>query len=214
VKAVLALVAVLVLAAPARAADRLDRAARGANPLYVHPELGYLLSDADRAQILAALRETALPFDVRIVVMPSLEADESGGQADRALWAIDDRLPKAPRLLIGVDQRGDFEFVPARLNRDIDVPFDVQYARDGQRIVPRLRAVLQVAAKARDGSAYYQPERPTDALDPLPEDTRDRDDGASGPARWVELLGAGVGGLFVGVLGWGLSVAIRWVRRA
>jgi len=214
VKAVLAVAAVLLLAAPAQAEDRLDRAAHGATPLYVHPELGYLLSDADRAQILTALHDASLPFDVRIVVLPSLEADESGGRADRALWSIDDRLPKVPRLLIGVDQRSDFELVPARLDRDIDVPFDVQYGRDGQGIVPRLRTVLEVAAKARDGSAYYQPERPTGPLDPLPEDLPDRDHAEPGSSGWAGLIGAGVGGLFAGVLGWGLSVAIRWVRRA
>jgi hypothetical protein len=212
-RVVLVAAALLLLAAPARAADRLDRAARGANPLYVHPELGYLLSDADRAQILSDLRAAQLPFDVRIIVMPALQADESGGDAERMLWAIDDRLPKARRLLISVDEYGNFELVPARLDRQIDLPFEVQYDREKGAIVPRLRAAFQAVAKAKDGSAYYQRERPTDPLDPLPENEPDRADDQDG-TNWGLLVGSGVGGVFAGVMGWGLSVAIRWGRRA
>jgi len=212
---VCALAMCLLLAAPARAAEnRLDRAAAGlkTSPLYVHPELGYLLSDQDRATMLDALRGADLPFDVRVAVMPSVEADESGGEQDRMLWALDDRLPRAKRLLIGLDQHGNFELVSARLRRDIDVPFEVQYARDGTGIVPRFRAILQAVKASKTG--YYERERPSGPPPPLTENLPDSDyDESDGGSTWT-LVGACVGGLFAGLLGWWLSVAIRWVRRA
>ncbi|MBE2318627.1 hypothetical protein DVA67_021795 [Solirubrobacter sp. CPCC 204708] len=211
------LLAMLVLAAPARAEDRLDRAAEGLNasPLYVHPEVGFLLSERDRELIVSHLRAANVPFDVKVVAMPLLEADESGGEPDRLLWAIDDRLFKAPRLLIAVDQRGNFTLVKARLERDIDVPFEIEYGPSGEAslttIVPRLRAVFQLAARADDGFSY-QRDRPTEPLDPLPEDRPDdyyeSDDDA--PA-WATLVGAGFGGLFAGLVGWCLFVFLRWL---
>jgi hypothetical protein len=221
VKALLAAVlALLVLAAPARAEDRLDRAAEGlqGSPLYVHPELAHLFSERDRELIVQHLRDAHVPYDVKVVALPSVEADESGGDADRVLWAIDDRLFKAPRLLIAVNQRGSFALVKARLERDIDVPFEIEYGpEEGRRlIVPRLRAVFQIAAAARSTAYAYQRERPTDPLDPLPEDRPDAplsdDDDERSPA-WLMLLSAGIAGLLVGWFGWVLSVFARWVRR-
>lgn len=219
--AALALLALLVLAAPARAEDRLDRAAAAlkGSPLYVHPELEFLLTDADRALILTAVRESYLPFDVQVTVLPSVEADESGGEADRMLWALNDRLPKTKRLLINVDQRGNFELLRIDLTRDIDVPFELEYGdEDGVKtIVPRLRGVLQVAASADEEGYSYQRDRPTEPLDPLPEnrpdevlDDRDED---SAPA-WVVLLACAAAGLFAGVICWSGSFLFRSYRRA
>ena len=150
--ALFTLLAVLLLAAPAAAEDRLDRAAKGleAAPLYVHPELQFLLPERDQQLIVQHLREANVPFDVKVVALPSLESDESGGEMDRALWAIDDRLFKGARLLIGVDQRGNFTLLQLRMERDVDVPFEIEYGPSGEEtpktIVPRLRAVFQIAA--------------------------------------------------------------------
>ena len=73
----IALLAALLLAAPAAAENRLDRAAEGLNasPLYVHPELQFLLSERDRQLILQHLREANVPYDVKVVAMPSLQSD-------------------------------------------------------------------------------------------------------------------------------------------
>jgi len=217
------LLAVLLLAAPAAAEDRLDRAAEGLNasPLYVHPELQFLLSERDRQLIVQHLREANVPYDVKVVAMPSLQSDESGGEMDRMLWAIDDRLFKGARLLIGVDQRGNFTLLQLRLERDVDVPFEIEYGPSGEEtpktIVPRLRAVFQIAADSEARGYSYQRDRPTEPLDPLPEDRPDRDsdedsDDESAPA-WVVLLGAGIGGLFAGSILWGFSLAYRAMRR-
>lgn len=213
--------AALVLAAPASAEDRLDRAAEGlrSSPLYVHPELDFLLPDADRTLVLSHLRDAYLPFDVKVVVIPSVEADESGGEADRMLWAINDRLPKGKRLLIGVDQRGNFELLKIDLSRDIDVPFELQYGReDGPKtIVPRLRGVFQLASRADESGYSYQRDRPTDPLDPLPEDRPDDyyddldDDDSS---DWGVLVGSLVAGVFTGAFCWGGSFLFRDFRRA
>jgi hypothetical protein len=221
----MALFALLVLAAPARAEDRIDRAAAGvlASPVYVHPELVYLIPEADRTLIATQLRDANVPYDVKVVALPSVEADESGGEADRMLWAIDDRLPKMPRLLIGVDQRGNFELLLARLDRDLDVPFEIEYGPSGEEssttIVPRLRAVFQLAAEAETRGYTYQRDRPTDPLEPLAEDRRDsddedEDDADDGAAAWLVLVGAGIGGLFTGLIVWGFSRSYRAVRRA
>lgn len=223
-KVVLAVLAtVLVLAAPASAENRLDRAADalGSSPLYVHPELTYLLDERDRGLIVSHLREANVPYDVKVVALPSVEADESGGDLERALWAIDDKLFEAPRLLVGVGQRGNFAILQARLKRDIDVPFEIEYGPSGddspKTIVPRLRAVFQLAATAEARDYVYQRDRPTDPLDPLPEDrppnADDDDDDDSGAPRWVVLVGAGVGGALTGALGWLISIAFRWGRR-
>jgi len=215
------LLATLALAAPAQAEDRLDRAAATlrSEPLYVHPELAHVLSEADRALILTALRDAYLPFDVKVSVLPSVEADESGGEADRMLWALSDRLPKAKRLLINVDQRGNFELLKLELDRDIDVPFELEYGReDGiKTIVPRLRGVFQIAARAKEDSYSYQRDRPTDPLDPLPEDRPDDsydDSGDDGTPDWVILLGCAVAGLFTGAVCWAGSFLFRGHRRA
>jgi hypothetical protein len=221
--AVAALVA-LALAAPAQAENRLDRAAEGlqASPLYVHPELEFLLPEDARALIVRHLREANIPYDVKVAVMPSLEADESGGFQDRVLWAINDRLFKTSRLLIGVDQRGNFELLEMNLGRRLDVPFEIEYGtgdrETAQTIVTRLRAVFQIAATAPERGYDLQPERPTQPLDPLFEDRPDEalgdvgnDDAA--PA-WVVLLGSGVAGMFAGAIVWLFSVLARWGKRA
>ena len=221
--ALLTLLAALALAAPAAAEDRLDRAAEGLNasPLYVHPELQFLIPERDQALIISHLRAANVPFDVKVVAIPSLQSDESGGQMDRMLWAIDDRLFEGARLLIGVDQRGHFELLRLRLDRDIDVPFEIEYGPSGddapKTIVPRLRAVFQIAAAARDRGYSYQRERPTDPLDPLPEnqpayDDDDESDDDDAPA-WVVLLGAGLGGLAAGGALWGFWRAFRATPR-
>jgi hypothetical protein len=216
------LLAALLLAAPAAAEDRLDRAAEGlgGSPLYVHPELQFLLPERDRQLIVQHLREANVPYDVKVVAMPSLESDESGGEMDRMLWAIDDRLFKGPRLLIGVDQRGNFTLLQLRLERDIDVPFEIEYGPSGEEtpktIVPRLRAVFQIAAGSEERGYSYQRDRPTDPLDPLPEDrpARDSDEHPDESApTWLVLLGAGIGGLLTGFVHWGFSLAYRAMRR-
>lgn len=218
-----ALVAALALAAPASAADRLDRAADalGSSPLYVHPELTYLLGERDRELIVSHLREANVPYDVKVVALPSVEADESGGDLERALWAIDDKLFESPRLLVGVGQRGNLSILQARLKRDIDVPFEIEYGPSGEdaqqnTIVPRLRAVFQIAATAEARDSVYQRDRPTDPLAPLPEDRpprEDDDEDDDGAPTWLVLAGAGFGGALTGALGWLIALAFRWGRR-
>jgi hypothetical protein len=220
-----ALAAALVLAAPARAEDRLDRAGEGlqASPVYVHPELEFLLPEDAQALIVRHLREANVPFDVKVVAMPALEADESGGFADRMLWAVNDRLYKTARLLIAVDQRGNFQLLELNTDRRVDVPFEIEYGAGGdettQTIVTRLRAVFQLAAAAPARGYDISPERPTEPLDPLLEerpddDDTDEEDSDDAAPRWVVLVGAGIGGALTGGLGWLLSLAFRWGRRA
>jgi len=219
--ALFTLLTVLLFAAPAAAEDRLDRAAKGleAAPLYVHPELQFLLPERDQQLIVQHLREANVPFDVKVVALPSLESDESGGEMDRALWAIDDRLFKGARLLIGVDQRGNFTLLQLRMERDVDVPFEIEYGPSGEEtpktIVPRLRAVFQIAADSEARGYSYQRDRPTEPLDPLPEDrpARESDEHPDESApTWLVLLGAGIGGLFTGFVLWGFSLAYRAMR--
>ncbi|MDA0182838.1 hypothetical protein OJ997_21175 [Solirubrobacter phytolaccae] len=221
--ALITLLAMLLLAAPARAEDRLDRAATGlkAAPLYVHPELDFLIPERDRTLILTALRDAYLPFDVKVVVMPSVEADESGGEADRMLWALNDRLPKVKRLLIGVDQRGNFELLKVNLSRNVDVPFELEYGATGEdgptTIVPRLRGVFQIAATAEDDGYSYQRDRPTEPLDPLPENRPDDyldDIGDDGTPDWLIVLACAIAGLFTGAVCWAGSFLFRDFRRA
>ena len=220
------LLVLLALAAPAAAQDRLQRAAEGlqGSPVYVHPELTYLLPEEAQKLIVGHLRAANVPYDVKVVALPSLEADESGGDTDRALWAVDDELYKTGRLLIGVDQRGNFTLLQARLERDLDVPFEIEYGPEGDEttrtIVTRLRAVFQLAASAPERSFGYQPDRPTDPLDPLPEDRPDEpsasddDDDDDRSPTWLILAGTGIAGSIAGALGWILSLAFRWGRRA
>jgi hypothetical protein len=214
--ALVAMLALLVLAAPARAEKRLDRAADALQsaPLYVHPELEFLVPEADQELIRTALHDAYLPFDVRIAVLPSVESDESGGEADRALWAIDDRLSKSPRLLIGIDQRGHLDVLRARLKRDLDVPFELEYGGEdsAKTIVPRLRGVLQLASTAKTSDYVYQRERPTDPLDPLPEDRPDDYYEDEDDSPWPVLVGAGIGGLLTGAAIWGCVAFGRWAR--
>ena len=80
-----------------------------------------------------------------------------------------------------------------------------------------VRAVFQLAATAPERDYVYQRDRPTDPLDPLPEDRpayEDDDDDEDGAPSWVALVGAGLGGVLTGALGWLISLALRWGKRA
>ena len=167
------------------------------------------------------LREANVPFDVKVVALPSLESDESGGEMDRALWAIDDRLFKGAR---AADRRRSAR----QLSRCSNCAWSAtSMCRSGsstarpevtpKTIVPRLRAVVQIAADSEARGYSYQRDRPTEPLDPLPEErpVRDSDEDSDESApTWLVLLGAGASpGLFTGFVLWGFSLAYRAMRR-
>ena len=77
--------------------------------------------------------------------------------------------------------------------------------------------MFQIAADSKQRGYSYQRDRPTEPLDPLPENQPAYDDDEASdddaPPAWVVLLGAGIAGLATGVVLWGFSLAYRAMRR-
>jgi hypothetical protein len=152
--AMLAAVAVAALAAPAQGADRLARAAAALkrSPLFVHPDVLWMLPAGDRARIERELR--ASPVPVRAAVLPVIPEDESYGDSRRVLFGLHRRLGR-PGVLVVVDEAGTFDVESFDVARRIDVPFDL-ITVDADRppvIGARLRRLVDIVGRAPAGPA-------------------------------------------------------------
>jgi hypothetical protein len=142
--------AAVALAAPvaAPAADRLDRVAEGLErkPLYVHPDLLWLVPERARGQVTRALRGASEPL--HLAVMPLLEEDESGGDGQRVLDGLRHRLGRPGRYLL-MDQLGSID-IRAADGQPLQVPVELRFPDEGKppRPVRRLLAAIRLAPSA------------------------------------------------------------------
>jgi hypothetical protein len=179
----------LVLAAapaPARAADRLDRAATAlrTTDVFVHPDLSWLVDDQDRAAIAGLVATSPVPM--KVAVLPGITEDESGGDSRRILAGLWARL-RRPGVYVTVDQNGYFDLVSPGVRRRIRVSLLLVVpsvdTKPAGTIVERLRELVQIVRAAPPG-APSSPPRVTRALDPVY--TEERGTG------WAEAIAAGV----------------------
>jgi hypothetical protein len=183
--AVLATLAAALSAPPSYAAARLGRAAAalGRGPLFVHPDLLWLLPAAQRAEIVQTLRASAVP--VRVAVLPVIPEDESHGDERRVLFGIQERLDR-PGVLVVVDERGMFEIESFDVARHIVIPFELVLPEreSPPAIGQRLARLVDVVERAPPGPAT----RPRPRFEPR----SGSDDGT--PTVWqVLLVGAFLG---------------------
>ncbi|WP_210491712.1 hypothetical protein [Patulibacter sp. SYSU D01012] len=164
---VLAILAALAAAVPAQA-DRLDDAAAGLrqSPLYVDPELGWTLDAAERQEIVRTLRTADVP--ILLAVLPRLDADESGGDEDRTIRGLQDRLRRDAVYVLS-DERGDLELRSMGIPRYPGVPYDVLSAGVDERpgalngLVGRVGEVVRHVVAGEPA----EPRGPVDDLEPL-----------------------------------------------
>jgi hypothetical protein len=138
----------LTPAAAAPAADRLDRAAAALKrePLYVHPDLLWLMPEGARGQVARALRESSEPL--YIAVLPLLDEDESGGIDQRALDGLRRRVGRPGRYLL-MDDQGSIRVRTAD-GKPIELPTELRFPDEHEPLqpVPRLLEAIRLAPSA------------------------------------------------------------------
>ena len=198
--AVLATIAAASVAPPAHGADRLARAAAALerSPLFVHPDLLWLLPAGERARIERELR--ASPVPVRAAVLRVIPEDESYGDTRRVLFGIHRRLDR-PGVLVVIDEGGSFDVESFDVAREISVPFDLLTVdSQGSPVIgARLRRLVDIVARAPRAPAAVPRQRFL---------TRSADNEFDEFAVWqVILLGTMLGGLAYAALRLVVAVA-------
>jgi hypothetical protein len=171
--------------AAAPAADRLDRAAAALKrePLYVHPDLLWLMPEGGRGRVARALRGASEPLYV--AVLPLLDEDESGGIDQRALEGLRRRVGRPGRYLL-MNQQAAIGVRTAD-GKSLELPFELRFAdeHDPLQPVPRLLEAIRLAPSAPEPvfGGGELPERP-ELLEKKP----------SSPPAWRDpLIAAGIG---------------------
>jgi hypothetical protein len=113
---------------PATSSPRLLRAAASLrrDPLYVDPELAWTLDAAAQDRLRRDLRAARVP--VLVAVLPSVDEDESGGDSERTLQALQ-RLLRRDAVYVTADQRGWFDVASMGIPLDLSIPFSLTMPR-------------------------------------------------------------------------------------
>ncbi|GAA4621759.1 hypothetical protein GCM10023196_011310 [Actinoallomurus vinaceus] len=141
----LSLLASVASAGATSAADRLDRiaAALRRSPVFVDPDVSYLLDARDRAALGKQIGAAGIPM--YLVGVPLLSEDESGGEADYFLYLLHQRLGR-PGVYLVADQRGDLDWTSYQVPRKASLDFDTAH---GDTSLPRcLHDVIDAFARA------------------------------------------------------------------
>lgn len=185
--------------APASAAGRLDTVAQAlrTDPVFVSIDM----QDAFPPALARATRERIAqldpPFRLLVAVLPLLNEDESGGDADRVLYGLADRLGPEPTVLVLVSQRGVVDVLPSRVDRDVELDFDLRYGPSSRESLDQLRirldrVIQQVAAAARGETfGLSRPDGPVDPVFSLLPDDEEEDGDGAGWEVMVILWGSG-----------------------
>jgi hypothetical protein len=194
------LTAAILTASPANAADRVDRitAALRQSPVFVDPDVSYLLSEQDRTRLTRQIATAGVP--IYLVAVPLLSEDESAGNADYLGYLLHRRLGRSGVYLIA-DQRGDLDWMSYQVPREDRL--DYEQAVNDKPLPRKLHDVIEAFAHAPAG-------RPTEPPVPrAPEtDPRQRKSTVAG------LTGQFLKTFFPSVLLSGLLLAIVWLVAA
>jgi hypothetical protein len=190
------LTAMTLTATPAEAADRVDRitAALRREPLYVDPDVSYLLNARDRTKLSRQIATAGVP--IYLVAVPLLSQDESAGDGDYLGYLLHRRLGRNGIYLIA-DQRGDLDWMSYQVPRDDELNYD--QAVNDKPLPQKLHDVIDAFARAPAG-------KPSDPPVPrAPEtDPQQRKSTAAG------LTGQFLKTFFPALLLSGLVLAILW----
>lgn len=124
-------------AAPATAtagsADRVGRVVAGLrqSPLFVDPDVSYLLDAAQRAALTKKIKGVGVPLYLAVVPLGS--EDESAGDAEYLAYLLHRRLGRNGIYLV-CDQRGDLEWTAYDVPRDDTLDYDQAF---NDKPVPR-----------------------------------------------------------------------------
>jgi hypothetical protein len=159
---------------------RLDRLAGvlRRESLAVDPEVEWMFDTAEHRSLERALRGAQIP--VLVAVLPMLDEDESGGDTERMLRTLQQRVGRMA-LYVVVDQRGRMDLASVGVPLDLSIPFSLLFPirderpyeeqsrnpgpRPWESVPGRLRGVLAAVAKAGPGA----PNGVVDDVRPLDE---------------------------------------------
>lgn len=180
---------------PARASDRLDTvaAALRTDTVVVSPDMQDAFPPAIARDLRARIAALDAPFDLRVAVVPTVDADESGGDEMRILYALSDRLPTVPRVLLLIGSRRQLDILPQRVDREVPLPYELRDA-DGRETPAQLRSRLAGAVRSivsGSGAGTYVEERPTGPPRPLYRGEDEDEDGGPGWRTMLLLWGLG-----------------------
>ncbi|HYI17857.1 MAG TPA: hypothetical protein VD836_04065 [Solirubrobacteraceae bacterium] len=198
-------IALLVHAPPAVGAGRLDvlAAQLRERPLAIDSELAWFFTPAEQRRLVRTLRRS--PVDFRVAVLPQVEEDESGGDGQRIVASLYQRLRRRPGIYLVVDEHGYLDVGIYSVPRDVFVPFEDKLpptghpGRPGGEVAERLERIAADVAAAPPGQTTDRPyPRP---LEPY-ENWRLRRHGES---TGDTALGAAVVGGILGVFAGGVA---------
>ncbi len=197
----------LVTAVPAHAYDRVDRvtAALRQSPLFVDPDVSYLLNAQDRASLSREIATAGVP--IYIAVVPLVSADESGGEGDYLAYLLHQRLGR-PGVYIVAGQRNMVDWRSYQVPRDDTLSYEMALG-DGP-LPGRLHDIVGALAKAPSAS-------PSDPRTPNTPDAGESDEkpstgGLIGKFFAAFALAVFLGGLALGVL-WLLGALVYAIYR-
>jgi hypothetical protein len=183
------------LATPAHAADRVDRitAALRQSPVFVDPDVSYLLDAHDRTALGRQIKAAGVP--IFLVAVPLLSQDESAGDADYLGYLLHRRLGENGIYLIA-DQRGNLDWMSYQVPRDDTL--DYEQAVNGKPLPQKLHDVIDALAKSPPGT----PSDPATPRAPEPDPRQKKATGLAGHFFKAFFAGLIVSGLLLGLAWW------------
>ena len=146
---------------PAHAADRVDRitAALRQSPVFVDPDVSYLLDGRERAALSTQIAKAGVP--IYLVVVPLMSQDESAGDGEYLGYLLHRRLGRKGIYLVA-DQRGGLDWMSYQVPRDDALGYD-DLPNSDKPLPQRLHDVIDKfahapAAKPSDPAAPRAPE--------------------------------------------------------
>ena len=151
-----------IAATPAHAADRVDRITAGLrqSPLFVDPDVSYLLDARQRTTIDKQLRTAGVP--IYLAVVPLLSADESAGDGEYLGSLLHQRLGRNGIYLVA-DQRGELDAMAYQVPRDTTLDFDL--ATSDEPLPKKLHDAIDAFAHAPKAEAVRPRHAPSARVD-------------------------------------------------
>ncbi len=192
------LVAFLFTAAPAHAYDRVDRVTAGLrqSPLFVDPEVSYLLNAEDRASLGREIKAAGVP--IYVAVVPLVSADESEGEGDYLAYLLHQRLGR-PGVYVVASQRNLIDTRSYDVSRDDTLSYDAVTSENP--LERKLHEIVGAIAKAPSASPS------------VPDTPRPPDDQNEKPSA-LSLTGAFFKAFALSVFLGGLAACLLWLLGA
>lgn len=114
-------------AAPVQNGDRVGRVVAGLrqSPLFVDPDVSYLLNATQRAALVQRIRGVGVPL--YLAVVPVGSQDESAGDAGYLAYLLHQRLGRSGIYLV-CDQRGNLDWTAYHVPRDDTLGYDQAFS--------------------------------------------------------------------------------------